>query len=154
MYEYENGMVMSPSGKYAGGFYATLDEDGSLFIMPSSPRSRRTGNTNSACRCRLFKIRIPNAITDEWNHRFQHRRRPGTASSISQGYWGQACRRRTRMSAHPSVASTSHEDGNFGSVMPKIMTRLSALKWVDGEAQGAEDALPRSGGQKVHQRRF
>ena len=54
MYEYENGMVMSPSGKYAGGFYATLDEDGSLLYHASSPRSRRTGNTNSArtrCRC-------------------------------------------------------------------------------------------------------
>ena len=66
MYEYENGMVMSPSGKYAGGFYATLDEDGSLFYHAvvtevETDRKYEFGPYPMS----LFEFGYPNAITDQ-----------------------------------------------------------------------------------------
>ena len=55
MYEYENGMVMSPSGKYAGGFYATLDEDGSLFyhavVTEVEDGQEIRNSARTRCRC-------------------------------------------------------------------------------------------------------
>ena len=66
MYEYENGMVMSPSGKYAGGFYATLDEDGSLLYHAvvtevETDRKYEFGPYPIS----LFEFGYPNAITDQ-----------------------------------------------------------------------------------------
>lgn len=66
MFKYENGIVMSPSGKYAGGFYATLADDGSLLyhadiVEVETDRVTELGPYPMS----LMAFGSPSAITDQ-----------------------------------------------------------------------------------------
>jgi len=139
MYEYENGMVMSPSGKYAGGFYATLDEDGSLLYHAvvtevETDRKYEFGPYPMS----LFEFGYPNAITDQGTIVFSTKTAGNYVINLDGTYYELATP--TGMSAHPSVASTS-ADGNVwvGYAMKSMNDGHGSLywplKWVDGEAQ-------------------
>ena len=139
MYEYENGMVMSPSGKYAGGFYATLDEDGSLLYHAvvtevETDRKYEFGPYPMS----LFEFGYPNAITDHGTIVFSTKTAGNYVINLDGTYYELATP--TGMSAHPSVASTS-ADGNVwvGYAMKSMNDGHGSLywplKWVDGEAQ-------------------
>ena len=156
MYEYENGMVMSPSGKYAGGFYATLDEDGSLFYHAvvtevETDRKYEFGPYPMS----LFEFGYPNAITDQGTIVFSTKTAGNYVINLDGTYYELATP--TGMSAHPSVASTS-ADGNVwvGYAMKSMNDGHGSLywplKWVDGEAQELKMPATELQGRRVHQR--
>ena len=139
MYEYENGMVMSPSGKYAGGFYATLDEDGSLLYHAvvtevETDRKQEFGPYPMS----LFEFFGPNAITDQGIFILSTKAAGNYVFNPDGTYYELATP--AGMSGHPDVESTSADGSIWVGYSMKNMndghgSLYWPLKWVDGEAQ-------------------